>query len=256
MMKFKDHFSDHAADYARYRPEYPPALFEYLAQAAGRHELAWDCGTGSGQAALGLAEHFDRVMATDPSPQQIQNAARHGKIEYFVAPAEQTDIPSHSVDLITVAQALHWFRFEAFYDEARRVLRPDGTIAVWCYGLSRVNPAVDQVTHHYYTNIVGPCWPLERRYIDEKYRTIPFSFVEMPAPEFHMKAEWDLDEFMGYLGTWSATQKFQRDNEQNPLDMIRRALTGAWGRADARLTVRWPIYLRIGRVTAPLAHRR
>ncbi|MHB8534281.1 MAG: class I SAM-dependent methyltransferase [Sulfuricaulis sp.] len=251
--EFKDHFSRHAGEYARYRPDYPPDLFEFLAQSARRHELAWDCATGNGQAALGLSAYFDRVIATDASAPQVQNAARHEKVSYFTAPAEQSDLPSHSVDLITVAQALHWFRFEPFYQEARRVLRPDGIIAVWCYGLSRVTPAVDKVVHHYYTNVVGSCWPPERRYIDEKYQTIPFMFTEMPAPEFHMKAEWNLDEFMGYLHTWSATQRFQQKNEQNPLDMIRRALVGAWGAPNARLAVRWPIYLRLGRITVSLS---
>jgi len=254
-MEFKDHFSGHAVDYARYRPDYPPDLFEFLAHAASRHELAWDCGTGSGQAALGLSAYFDRVIATDPSPEQIKHAIQHKKISYFTAPAEQVDLPSQSVDLITVAQALHWFRFEAFYDEAQRVLRPDGKIAVWCYGLSRVNPAVDKVVHHYYTNIVGPYWPPERRYIDEKYRTIPFLFVEMPTPEFFMKTEWDLNDFMGYLGTWSATRRFMQTNEQNPLDMIRRALAKAWGPADTRQAVRWPVYLRLGQITAPLTYQ-
>lgn len=249
-MSFKDHFSGHAGDYARYRPDYPEALFAYLAMSVSRHELAWDCGTGNGQAALGLAAHFDRVIATDPSQNQIQNAVRHEKIHYSVAPAEQTDIPSRSVDLITVAQALHWFDFDAFYEEVRRVLKPDGMLAVWCYGLSSINPDVDKVAHHYYRNIVGPYWPPERRYIDEKYRTIPFPFVELPAPEFHMKAEWDMNDLIGYLLTWSATKRCQQNNQQNPIDIIRQALAKAWGREDARLTVRWPIYLRLGRVTA------
>ena len=247
-MNFKDHFSRHASDYARYRPEYPVALYEFLAQSVKRHELAWDCGTGNGQAALGLAQYFDRVIATDPSAEQIRNAAPHEKINYVVAPAEQTEIPSRSVDLITVAQAVHWFDMERFYQEARRVLKPDGTLVLWCYGLSRINPAIDQVVQHYYTNIVGPYWPPERRFIDEKYQTIPFPFVEFPAPEFYMKAEWDLNEFMGYLHTWSATQRFQQKNEQNPLDIVHRLLVKTWGEPQTRQTVRWPVYLRMGQM--------
>ncbi|MBI3778982.1 MAG: class I SAM-dependent methyltransferase [Gammaproteobacteria bacterium] len=247
-MKFKDHFSGHAGDYARYRPDYPDVLFEFLAKSAKAHELAWDCGTGNGQAALGLAGYFDRVIATDPSQAQIRNAVRHKKIEYFAAPAEQTEIPSRSVDLITVAQALHWFRFDAFYQEASRVLKPDGLLAVWCYGLSRINPDVDKVVHHYYKNIVGPYWPAERHYIDEKYRTIPFPFLELPTPEFYMKAEWNMNDMIGYLHTWSATQRCQRKNEQNPIDIVRRALARAWGPETAQQTVRWPIYLRLGRM--------
>jgi SAM-dependent methyltransferase len=247
---FKDHFSDHATDYARYRPDYPAVLYEFLAKTARQHEVAWDCGTGSGQAALGLAPYFDRVIATDPSAEQIRNAVHHEKVSYLVAPAEQTGLPSRSVDLITVAQAVHWFDLERFCQEVRRVLKPDGMLAIWCYGLSRINPEVDKVVQHYYTNIVGPYWPPERHYIDEKYETIPFPFAELPTPEFHMKAEWDLDEFMGYLRTWSATQRFEKKNEQNPLNMVHRLLVKTWGDPQTRQTVRWPLYLRIGRVTS------
>lgn len=249
-VNFKDHFSGHATQYARHRPDYPPALFEYLAQKVKQHETAWDCGTGSGQAALRLVEYFDRVMATDPSAEQIRNAVRHEKISYAVAPAEQSEIASRSVDLITVAQALHWFDMDRFYREARRVLKPEGMLAVWCYGLSRINPAVDQVVQHYYTNIVGSYWPPERRFIDEKYETIPFPFVELPTPEFHMKTEWDLDDFMGYLHTWSATRRFQDKNQQDPLNMVQRLLVKTWGETRARQTVSWPLYLRLGKVTA------
>jgi SAM-dependent methyltransferase len=249
-MKFEDHFSEQAVDYVRYRPDYPEALFAFLAKSVTQHELAWDCGTGNGQAARGLAGHFDRVIATDPSQTQIRNAVHHKKIDYFVSPAEKTDIPSHSVDLITVAQALHWFRLDSFYEEARRVLRPGGVLAVWCYGLSRINPDIDKIVQHYYRDVVGPYWPPERRYIDEKYRTIPFPFVELPTPELYMRADWDMNDLIGYLQTWSATQQCRRKNNQNPIDIIRRALKKSWGRENARLTVRWPLYLRVGRTTA------
>jgi SAM-dependent methyltransferase len=247
-MSFKDHFSRHAGDYARFRPSYPAALYDFLSKTVPLHELAWDCGTGSGQAALGLAEYFNHVIATDPSAEQIQNAVRHEKLSYAVAPAEQTVIPSRSVDLISVAQAVHWFEMERFYQEVQRVLKPDGILAIWCYGLSRINPAIDKVVQHYYTNIVGPYWPPERRYIDEKYQTVPFPFVELPTPAFYMKAEWDLNELIGYLHTWSATRRFQEKNEQDPLDIVRRLLVKTWGEPQTRRTVRWPLYLRIGRV--------
>ncbi|MBI3545534.1 MAG: class I SAM-dependent methyltransferase [Gammaproteobacteria bacterium] len=248
-MKFQDHFSHHADDYARYRPNYPAALFEFLAQTAAQHEMAWDCGTGNGQAALALAAHFDRVIATDASAQQIRNATAHEKIDYLVTPAEQTDLASRSVDLITVAQALHWFRLEAFYQEARRVLKPAGAIAAWCYGLSRINPEVDKVVQHYYANIVGPYWPSERHYIDEKYQSLPFPFAEIPTPEFYIKIEWDLNEFISYLLTWSASQRFEQKNQQNPIHIVHRLLAKAWGPEQERRVIRWPIYLRLGKVS-------
>ena len=249
-MKFKDHFSSHAGDYARYRPDYPGELFEFLANTVTSRETAWDCGTGNGQAALGLAAYFDRVLASDPSAEQIRQAVPHEKISYFVSPAEITTIPARSIDLITVAQALHWLDFAAFYREVRRVLKPDGWLAVWCYGLTRINPAVDEAVQHYYTNIVGSYWPPERRYIDEKYQTIPFPLFEMPAPEYQMKAEWDLNDFMGYLNTWSATRRFRQAKDQDPLDLVRGILVKTWGKTGLRQTVRWPLYLRLGRVTA------
>ena len=249
-MEFKDHFSKHAADYARCRPDYPAELYEFLGQAVRQRELAWDCGTGSGQAARGLAAHFIRVIATDPSAEQIRNAGSHEKISYVVAPAEQSEIPSQTVDLVTVAQAAHWFDLERFFLETRRVLRPGGSVALWCYGLSRINPEIDRVVQHYYTNIVGPYWPPERRYIDEKYQSIPFPFAEHPTPEFHMKAEWGLDEFMGYLHTWSATKRFQEINDQDPLSIVHRLLVKTWGDPATRHTVRWPLYLRLGKVAA------
>ncbi len=249
-MNFKDHFSDHAADYARYRPDYPDSLFDFLGEAVKHHELAWDGGTGNGQAALGLAAHFDRVIATDPSAEQIRHAVRHEKISYAVTPAEQSEIPSHTVDLITVATAVHWFDLERFYREARRVLKPDGALAVWCYGLGRINPGIDKVVQHYYRNIVGPFWPPKRRYIDEKYETLPFPFVELPVPEMRMKMEWDLNEFTGYLQTWSATKRFHEKHDQNPLDRVRPLLVKSWGDPGNRQTVYWPIHLRLGRMSA------
>jgi SAM-dependent methyltransferase len=248
-MKFKVHFSSRAGDYAEFRPVYPQALFEFLANTAKSHNLAWDCATGSGQAARGLVEYFDRVIATDMSAEQLRHAEPHPQITYRVAAAENSNIPSRSVDLITVAQALHWLSFESFFQEVCRVLKSGGLIAVWCYGPMQVNAAVDLIVRHYYKNIVGSFWPPERRYIDEKYQTVPFPFVELPAPEFIMRAEWNLNEFIGYLRTWSAAQRYQDKNAQDPLDLIRGKLAKAWSPAEQRLTIQWPVYLRLGTVT-------
>jgi ubiquinone/menaquinone biosynthesis C-methylase UbiE len=249
-MNFKDHFSRHAGDYVRYRPEYPDSLFDFLGKAVKHHELAWDSGTGNGQAARGLAAHFDRVIATDPSAEQIHHAVPHEKITYLVAAAEHSEIPSHTVDLITVAQAVHWFDLPRFYQEARRVLKPDGALAVWCYGLTQITPEIDAVVQHYYNNIVGPFWPPQRRYIDEKYETLLFPFVEFPVPEMQMKVQWNLHEFTGYLQTWSATKRFIEKHDQNPLDLVHPLLEKSWGDSGKRQTVHWPTHLRLGRMSA------
>ncbi|TAM46547.1 MAG: class I SAM-dependent methyltransferase [Gammaproteobacteria bacterium] len=246
-MSFKDHFSRQADDYAKYRPVYPDTLFHYLAAQAPSRGLAWDAGTGSGQAALALAAHFNRVIATDPSEAQIRNAVPHPKVVYKVEPAEKTDIPAHSVDLITVAQALHWFDLPRFYEEAHRVLKPKGVLAAWCYGLNEIGPGVDEIVHRYYAETVGPFWPPERVLIDERYRTIPFSFVELSPPPFYMLADWNLDEYLGYLGTWSATQRYRKQQGNDPLIPLRAELEKVWGDVHAARTIKWPIHMRIGR---------
>lgn len=185
-VSFKDHFSGHAADYARHRPQYPAALFAYLAQLAPDRALAWDAGTGNGngQIARGLAEHFAHVIATDAAAQHIANAVPHVRIEHRVAPAESLEAPARSVDLASAAQTAHWFHLTRFYAEAHRVLKPRGVVAIWCYGLTRVVPEVDAIVEHFYRDVVGPFWPAERQLIDERYQTLPFPFREQQPPSF------------------------------------------------------------------------
>jgi SAM-dependent methyltransferase len=246
-MGFKDHFSGHADDYTRYRPNYPAELFAWLAQRAPAHALAWDCATGNGQAALGLAAQFDAVIATDASPAQIATAHTHPRVRYAVAPAEDSGIAARSVDLIGVGQSLHWFDFPAFYAEAARVLRPGGVLAAWGYGLMQVSPAVDAAVWRLYEPIVGAYWPPERRYVEEQYRTLPFPLHEIAAPAFVMKADWTLAQLIGYLGTWSAVQRYRKDRGADPLALIADGLASAWGDAEARQRVRWPLFMRVGR---------
>ncbi len=247
-MTFKDHFSTQAADYAKYRPHYPAALFAYLASIAPARKIAWDCGTGSGQAALGLAPHFELVIATDPSEKQIRNATPHEKIKYVVAPAEQTDIAPQSVDLITVAQALHWFDHEKFYTEVRHVAQPRGIIAVSMYNLLYSDPEITAIVNEFYFDIVGSYWPPERKHIESEYRTIPFPFAEIKPPSFNLETQWNLGELLGYLNTWSATQRFISQNGFNPLEKITDRLAGLWGDPESRKRIEWPLHLRVGKL--------
>ncbi len=179
---FKDHFSDQSGDYLRYRPSYPDALFAYLAEISPTRHLAWDCATGSGQAAQGLSAHFEKVIATDASAAQIDSAIPTANVHYRVASAESSGLPDHSVDLVTVAQALHWLDLERFYDEVRRVLKPGGLLAVWSYNLLRTDSAIDAQVDAFYSRTVGPYWPPERRWIENGYRDLPFPFPEMAPP--------------------------------------------------------------------------
>ncbi|MGH9903255.1 MAG: class I SAM-dependent methyltransferase [Pyrinomonadaceae bacterium] len=245
-MSFKDYFSGHAVDYAKYRPSYPRALFEYLASVAPGRERAWDCATGNGQAAHGLAEFFARVVATDASASQVENAPAHERITYRVAPAEKTDIDPGSVDLVTVAQALHWFDLDNFYSEVKRVLRPGGLLAVWSYNLLEATPAVDEKLWEFYSETVGPYWPPERRILEERYRTIPFPFDELKAPAFRMEARWTLPDLLGYLSTWSATKRYIAARGADPVAGIADELLPLWGTPEEEKPVRWPLDVRAG----------
>jgi len=250
-MPFKDHFSTQAKDYSRYRPRYPRELFQYLASLVPEHNLAWDCATGNGQAALSLAPFFDKVIATDASEKQISQARAHEKVIYQVAPAEKTAIASSSVDLITVAQALHWFDFEEFYAEVRRVAKPEGLLAVWCYAFFEGEERVNSLVMDFYSNVVGPYWPPDRKRVEETYETIPFPFERLVTPEFFIEDAWDLNEIMGYLRTWSATQRFIEKNQQDPLIDFETQMKKIWGPSDKRKAIRWKIHLKVGRISSP-----
>jgi len=245
-VSFKDHFSKQAADYAKFRPRYPQELFDHLGKIAPSRQLAWDCGTGNGQAAVGIASVFDHVIATDASEKQIANAQPHERVEYRVAPAEDSGIESGTLDLIMVAQALHWFDLPRFYQEVSRVLKNNGVLAASAYKFFHITPEIDQlVNHRYYDKIVGPFWPSERVLVED-FEKLPFPFSEVQMASFEMTAQWDMEQLVGYLRSWSATQRFIAANNRDPLEKIADQLRAAWGDAKQTRRVIWPLTLRVG----------
>jgi SAM-dependent methyltransferase len=249
---FHDHFSALAGRYADFRPHYPAALFDYLATLAPRDSLVWDCACGSGQATIDLAARFRNVIATDGSAEQIASAPRRDNVEYRVALAEHSGIPDASVGLVSVAQALHWFNQEHFFNEVNRVLKPGGVLAVWIYAKNRLeNQMLDVIVEDYYTNIVGPYWPPERRMIEQGYSTVQFPLPEITTPSFRMEAQWTLDQLVGYFSSWSATNRFIKANGRNPLPALRETLAEVWGDPDSPRLVVWPLTLRVGRKESP-----
>jgi SAM-dependent methyltransferase len=248
---FKDYFSGHAADYSRYRPgAYPTAPFKALAALAPDRECVWDCATGNGQAALGLAECFERVEATDASDKQIAAATPHPKIHYAVAPAEASGLPDTSVSLITVAQALHWFDLPKFYAEVRRVAKPQGLLACSCYMRCTVNPGVDEVTEQLYSGILGDTyWPPERKHVERGYVDLPFPFTEIELPRFQMEMQWNFEAYVGYLRSWSATQNYIKKNSKDPLELVGDELLKSWGDPKATHPVLWPMTIRAGYIS-------
>ena len=243
----KDRFSNHAEDYQKYRPAYPEELYTFLFTLVAEKNTAWDCGTGNGQVAVVLAKYFKQVYATDLSEKQLQQAPRVSNIAYKTERAEHTSFPDHHFDLITVAQAIHWFDFELFYQEVKRTLKPKGILAVMGYGLLRTEDHINLIIDRFYTQIIGTYWDKERVYIEEAYQTIPFPFEEIKVPDFRHSMEWNLSQFTGYLNTWSAVQLYEKKEQVNPLSLIEEELTKAWGAAGSTKTITFPILLRIGR---------
>lgn len=245
-MKFKDHFSSHAADYAQFRPAYPSELFDYLASIAPGRQCAWDCATGNGQAAVGLSSYFERVIATDASEQQIVNARQHERVDYRVALAEASELNDESIDLITVAQALHWFDLPRFFNEVRRVAKRDGIIAVWAYTLLKIAPDIDVLVDRFYYETTGPFWAAERSIVDAGYRMVEFPFDELSPPKFELPTKWSLDQLLGYLRTWSATKNFIAAKGFDPVDNLAGDIRSLWGEPETPRKMRWPLHLRVG----------
>jgi SAM-dependent methyltransferase len=246
MASFRDLFAFASGSYASHRPAYPTALFRWLASVSSRRERAWDCGTGSGQAAVSLAEEFSQVAATDASVTQLESAHQAQGVHYLAAAAEAAPLATRSVDLVTVAQALHWFDRARFFAEVDRVLRPGGHLAVWSYGMITIAPPIDAVLHRFYEEVLGPFWPAERALVESGYAGIVLPYPEDPTPSFEMETTWQLAQLGGYLSTWSAVGRFRAARGTDPMPAVLHELEGVWG-ADAPKKIRWPLVVRLAR---------
>lgn len=246
-MAFKDYFSTQAAGYAHHRPQYPPALFAWLASLSPHTQRVWDCASGSGQAATALSTHFEQVIASDASLAQLQQAPAQARLHYVCCQAEQVPLRNASLDLITVAQAAHWFDLPSFYAEVERLLRPDGVLAIWCYGLFQISPTIDAIIQHYYKATIGAYWPAERRHIETAYAHLPFPYALLATPAFTLEVEWNLAQVMGYLATWSATQLYLKERGEDPLPGLQAELATHWGDPELAQRVEWPLHLKVGR---------
>ena len=242
-----DNFSTASAQYAQFRPDYPLELYHYLYARVKHFDCAWDCGTGNGQVALVLGERFNQVQASDLSAAQIEQAALHPRIQYSVCRAEQSPYTDHQFDLITVAQALHWFDFGAFYAEVGRVAKPGALLAVWGYGLLSVHPEIDPWIQHFYRSTIGSYWDAERHHIDEAYVQITFPFSAVEQAHFSIHKRWSLEQFCGYLGTWSSVKKYIQQHNEDPVARLLPQLQ-AWWPTDQALDIRFPIFLKTGQV--------
>ena len=252
MAKFKDHFSGNSEEYNRFRPRYPEELFSYLASISNQHQTAWDCATGTGQSAISLSEYFSTVVATDASETQIKNAEKKPGVIYQVATAENSYIENNSIDLITVAQALHWFNIDDFFKEANRVLKDRGILSVWTYNFLSVQEEIDEIILYLYDTILGAYWPEERKMIEDEYKNIQLPFKEykkFKSPSFKMSANWNLSQLIGYLCTWSATKNYQKKIGLNPVEKVYDEIADIWGDPENTVPVEWPLSLKVWQKT-------
>lgn len=241
----KDNFSTKSANYKAYRPGYPTEIFDLIKENLTSFEMAWDCGTGNGQIANEIAAFFKQVEATDISRNQIANAVKKNNIHYSVQPAEETNFSNNVFDLVISAQAVHWFDFERFYAEIRRCLKPDGLVIIMGYGLFRSNSATNDVITKFYNETIGSYWDPERKYLDDKYQTIPFPFKEQKTLEFEQTYNWGIEHLLGYLRTWSAVKHYERENNQDPVSLIENDLRQSFGRKNQ---IAFPVFLRMGKL--------
>lgn len=247
-MSYIKHFAEESPQYQTFRPTYPAALFQYLYSYVKEFDTAWDVGTGNGQAAEELAKKFNHVIATDLLEEQLKVAIKADNIIYQCSRAEKTTIFPHSIDLITIAQALHWFHLDDFYREVIRVAKKSAVIAAWCYSLGHMDPAIDPIITKLYFDLGDQYWPKERYYIDEGYQTMPFPFKKWPTPEFTIEKLFNFNDFMGYLNTWSAVKEYQKHHHKNPIELYKSDFEKAWGNLETPHTMHWPIHLLIAYV--------
>jgi hypothetical protein len=241
-----DNFSKQSASYALYRPKYPKALYEFLLRHTSGREAAWDCGTGNGQVAAQLAYSFEQVWASDISENQLKQAPLLPNVTYIQSRAEQTPFPPDTFNLITVAQAIHWFDFDTFYQEAYRTAKPKALLAAWGYGLLQIDTLPNSLIAAFYSEQIGQYWDSERKYIDEAYRSIPFPFEEIPAPDFSIDVSWTLSQLEGYFNTWSSVQKYMAHHTHNPVTALIDQLKPYWQPVDQPKLIRFPVFMRAG----------
>jgi ubiquinone/menaquinone biosynthesis C-methylase UbiE len=240
---FKDYFSNQAAIYAKARPTYPDALFQWLSLQCTAHNLVWDCATGNGQAAVSLARYFDKVIATDASDRQIENAIEYEGVTYKTVAAEMSGLETDCYDLVTVAQAAHWFDLPLFYKECSRVLKPNGVLSVWSYSEAQINSEIDEVTERFMYGFLGSFWPENRNLVRNKYQSLYFPFQRITAPEFYCEAKWNREEWMEYVRTWSAYQLYCKKYGTPPDEVLLEALKPIWKDGKVSKRIRWPIHL-------------
>ena len=244
----KDLFSTQSDLYARYRPTYPKELYDHILSFVKEKNIAWDCATGNGQAAVVLADHFKKVIATDISAAQVDKAIKKDNIEYLVCSGESTPFADNTFDLVTVAQAYHWLRWKEFKKEVTRVCKPGALIAIWTYYRNTTgDKKIDDAVYNFYENVTRPYWDEARKYVEEKYVTVEFDYDLLPVKHFEITLNWQREDMIGYISSWSAIQKYIKVNGHSPIPTIEEEINKLWPEGELK-KVSFPLYLKLGKI--------
>jgi len=240
-------FAIESEQYARFRPTYPTELVELIVSLSPNLYSAWDVACGNGQLTHELSKYFEHVIGTDISQEQLDIAIKNENIQYKVESSAQSSLEKNSIDLITVAQAIHWFEFDSFYTEVKRVAKPDAIIAILGYELLSISKEIDDCIIDFYTKTLNGYWDERRKYIDEQYSTIPFPFEEMKIPHYSCKLQWNREDLLGYLSTWSAVKKYMKDTGNDAIEIIKPHIYSMWEvNQERKVTI--PIITKIARI--------
>lgn len=245
-LQIEPYFSPQSNKYVEFRPEYPASFIERIANLTQGKNLAWDCGTGNGQCARRLKNYFNQVIATDLSADQLSHATPLSGVRFHQSPAESCPTPDSSVDLVTVACAIHWFDRDRFYSEVRRVLKKEGAIAVWTYFMPQVDSGLDPIIRRYYIDLLAPYYPPQTLLYRNEYRDLDFPFRELKIAPEPIVESWSGDKLLGFMGTWSARMSCLQKGDPDPLALIYPELREAWGNLASEKKVRIPLYARVG----------
>lgn len=247
-MQISNWFEQNSADYARFRPNYPSALIEFLASISPNQQLALDVGCGTGQLSQPLAKYFSHVIAVDPSASQLQHALTQPNLQYLCAPAEQLPVANHCASLITAAQAAHWFDLTMFYAEVQRVAQPNAILALISYGVVQLEAPLNERFKQFYYQEIGHFWPPERALVDAGYQSLAFPFKPLSHPNFSIELQWDFSAFLGYISTWSAISNAKQQGALAKLQQFADDLLLLWGEPQQQRKIYWPINLRLAKL--------
>lgn len=252
--------ASHARIYSKFRPTYPKALLDiltgYLVRSGSDQDTVVDIGCGSGQSTFYLQDSFKHCIGVDISKAQVQEAQKkceemHCKnVEFRVGNGMDLPMETASANAVTIAQAWHWMaNLEKFYSECKRILKPHGCLAVYGYGNVHLkNELCNQLVRDFYKNTLTGCWHKERCHIDNEYAEVDLPFSNVERHDIEMPKTYTVEDFIGYVSTWSGYEKYCAINPNNTVlqDLQEKISEHLSSNNTPLLDAKFPVFMIIG----------